>query len=251
MSEKMPSIGTEGAKIEDAIDLIAQKVVPWKPLSEGEEEEEWIALVMSPFFDIDEGEFEEKIPLVRSLQWRMLHCLLWLRPYREVWRLIRRLQSWHLRQLWWPKIKIGSSKPTTAEDMGKGPTRNEDAKKAIEDDTPLGEGPFDQEFGGRKYMVHQAAGKTMGAKQLTEAIGFAEQLGTLWGLRSLGEGHMIYLYCCPNSMETEGCRYISDNIGFPKLEAMLSTMSFKDFFGLPCLHPSKCKFLLVFLSSFE
>jgi hypothetical protein len=43
--------------------------------------------------------------------------------------------------------------------MGKGPTRNEDAKKAIEDDTPLGEGPFDQEFGGRKYMVHQAANR--------------------------------------------------------------------------------------------
>jgi hypothetical protein len=30
-------------------------------------------------------------------------------------------------------------------------------------------------------------------------------------------------------METEVCRYMADNIGFPKLEAMLSTMSSEDF----------------------
>jgi hypothetical protein len=54
MHEEIPSAGIEGAKIEDAIDLIAQKVVPLKPLSESEEEEdkEHIALVMSSFFDI-------------------------------------------------------------------------------------------------------------------------------------------------------------------------------------------------------
>ncbi|KAL5647133.1 hypothetical protein ACJX0J_041488, partial [Zea mays] len=76
---------------------------------------------------------------------------------------------------------VGSSKPITAEDNGKKPAELEDAKKAIEDDAPLGEGPFDQEFGGRKYRVHQAVGKVMGAKQLAEAIGFAKQLGYCWG----------------------------------------------------------------------
>jgi hypothetical protein len=30
-------------------------------------------------------------------------------------------------------------------------------------------------------------------------------------------------------MENEACRYMADNIGFQKLEAMLSTMSFEDF----------------------
>jgi hypothetical protein len=47
-------------RFKDAITLIAQKVVPLKPLLESEEKEEQIALVMSSFFDIDEGEFEEK-----------------------------------------------------------------------------------------------------------------------------------------------------------------------------------------------
>ncbi|KAL5647132.1 hypothetical protein ACJX0J_041487, partial [Zea mays] len=44
---------------------------------------------------------------------------------------------------------IGSSKPAMAEDKGKGPAEIEEAKKAIEEDTPPGEGPFDQEHGGR------------------------------------------------------------------------------------------------------
>ena len=50
------------------------------------------------------------------------------------------------------------------EDKGKGPTRIEEAKKAIEDDTLLGEGPFDQELGGQKYRFHHAVGKFMDAK---------------------------------------------------------------------------------------
>jgi hypothetical protein len=36
---------------------------------------------------------------------------------------------------------------------------NEEAKKAIEDDMPLGEGPFDQELGGRKYGFIKELGK--------------------------------------------------------------------------------------------
>jgi hypothetical protein len=55
MPEEIPLVGTEEAKIEDVIALIAQKVIPLKPLSKSEEEEERIALVMSSFFDIEEG----------------------------------------------------------------------------------------------------------------------------------------------------------------------------------------------------
>jgi hypothetical protein len=76
-------------------------------------------------------------------------------------------------------------------DNGKGPTKIEEAKKAIEDDTPFGKGPFDQDMGARRYMVHHDAGKVMGAKKLTEAIGFAEQLGYPLGLLSLGAGQAI------------------------------------------------------------
>jgi hypothetical protein len=53
----------KGRKIEDAIALIAQNIIPLKPLSESEEEEEEerIAPVMSSFFDIDEGDLRKKI----------------------------------------------------------------------------------------------------------------------------------------------------------------------------------------------
>jgi hypothetical protein len=78
-------------------------------------------------------------------------------------------------------------------------------------------------------MVHHAVGKVMGVKQLAEAIGFAEQLGYPSRSTIFGGGPDDYLYCCPDNMETEVCRYMVDNIGFPKLEAMLSTMSSEDF----------------------
>jgi hypothetical protein len=73
-----------------------------------------------------------------------------------------------------PEEKTSSMKPATTYDKGKGPTEIEDTKKTIENDTLLGEGPFDQEFGGRRYMVHHSAGNVMGAKQLAKAVNFAE-----------------------------------------------------------------------------
>lgn len=85
----------------------------------------------------------------------------------------------------------GSSKPTLAEDKGIGPAEIEEAKKAIEDDASLGEGPFDQILGGRRYQVHHAAGKVMGVKQLAEVVGFAEQLGYRSGSTIYGASKMI------------------------------------------------------------
>jgi hypothetical protein len=54
----------------------------------------------------------------------------------------------------------------------------------------MGKGPFDQEFGGRRYRVHHSPRKEMGAKQMAEALGFAEQLGYLWGPQSSVESRM-------------------------------------------------------------
>jgi hypothetical protein len=73
----------------------------------------------------------------------------------------------------------------------------------------------------------------MGAKQLAEGIDYGEQLG--YPLRSniFRGGSDHYLYCYPDNLEIEVCRHMEDNIGFLKLEAMLSTMSSKDF--LDCL----------------
>lgn len=49
--------------------------------------------------------------------------------------------------------KTGPTKPAMIDKNGKWLAEIECAKKAIEDDTPLGEGPFDQEFRGQRYMV--------------------------------------------------------------------------------------------------
>jgi hypothetical protein len=57
------------------------------------------------------------------------------------------------------KEKVGSSKPMMAENKGKGPAKIEEAKKAIEDDTPLGEGPFDQYLGGPRLEFTMLLGK--------------------------------------------------------------------------------------------
>jgi hypothetical protein len=92
MSEEIPLVGIKEAKIEDAIALIAQKVVPLKLLSESEEEEERIALVMSLFFDIDEVESEEKDAASTILAPGILHWLPWMRLYLWVQWLIQRLQ---------------------------------------------------------------------------------------------------------------------------------------------------------------
>jgi hypothetical protein len=69
----------------------------------------------------------------------------------------------------------------------------------------------------------------MGAKQLAEAIGYVEQLGYPSRSTIFGGGPDDYLYCCPDSLETEVCHHMADNISFPKLAAMLSTMSSQNF----------------------
>lgn len=89
------------------------------------------------------------------------------------------------------KPALVEDKPTLVEDKGKGHAEFEEAKKLIEDDTPLGEGPFDQDLEGQRYRVHHVKGKVMDAKQLTETIGFTEQLDTLRGVSSLGVDQII------------------------------------------------------------
>jgi hypothetical protein len=59
-----------------------------------------------------------------------------------------------------------------------------------------------------------------------------------------------YLYCCPDNMETDVCRYMADNVGFSKMEGMLSTMSDEDFSD--CFAYTHLKvILLTFVFSFR
>jgi hypothetical protein len=142
----------------------------------------------------------------------------------------------------------GSSKPAIAE-KGKWPAEDEEAKKAIKDDTPLDEGPFDQVLSGQRYRVQHVMRKVMGAMQLAEAAGFAEQLGYSLGSTIFGGGQDGYLYCCPDNLEIDVCYYMANNVGFPKLETMLSTMFDEDFSD--CLAYTHLKvILLTFVFSF-
>jgi acyl-CoA reductase-like NAD-dependent aldehyde dehydrogenase len=94
------------------------------------------------------------------------------------------------------------------------------------------------------------AGKVMGAKQLAEAIHFAKQMRYPLGSTIFGDSEDDYLYFCPNSKGTYVCCYMADNVGFPKLKAMLPTMSEEDFSD--CLTYTHLKVILltfVFLAS--
>lgn len=71
----------------------------------------------------------------------------------------------------------------------------------------------------------------MGTKQLVEAVGFAKLLGYPSGSTIFGGAQDDYMYCCPDNMERDVCCYMAKNVGFLKLEAMLSAMSDEDFYG--------------------
>ena len=64
---------------------------------------------------------------------------------------------------------------------------------------------------------------------MVEALGFAKQLGYLSRSTIFGGGPDDYLYCCSDRRESDVFHYMVDNIGFPKLEIVLSTMPFEDF----------------------
>jgi hypothetical protein len=80
-------------------------------------------------------------------------------------------------------------------------------------------------LGSQRYRVHHAGGKII----VASAIGYAEQLGYPSRSTIFGGGLDDYLYFCPGNLESEVCRHMSDNINFPKLETMLSTMCSEDF----------------------
>lgn len=82
-------------------------------------------------------------------------------------------------------------------------------------------------------MIHHSVGKTMIVEQIAKTCVFVKKLGCPSGTMIFGGGTDDYLYCCPNSMETDVCHYMMDNVGFSKLEVGLSVMPLEDF--LECL----------------
>jgi hypothetical protein len=164
MIEEIPSLETQGTKINDAIALIAQKVTPLKLLSkseEEEEEEERIASVMSSFFNIDEEGLEEKdttdtILVPKGVTPHAADVVISTSSKVELTPAVVTPSSIIMAE-----EKVCSSKPMLAEDKVKGPAKSKESKKAIEDGTPLGVGPFVQDLG-------------------VEGIEFTMLLGRLW-----------------------------------------------------------------------
>lgn len=136
--------------------------------SEEEEDGEHISLVMSSFFSDDDEDDDAKDKGTATIALATKDVAL---PVADV----AKLKSPKVQEVP-PAVtpsaiivaeeETDSTKPTMAEDKGKGPANIEEAKtnKVIEDDTTLDEGSFDQELGGRIYRFHQAVGKTMGDK---------------------------------------------------------------------------------------
>jgi hypothetical protein len=77
------------------------------------------------------------------------------------------------------ETKEKSAHPVLADTKSKGAAEIDEAKKAIEGDISMGEGPFDQEFGGQNYRVHYSAGKEMGVKQMAEALALLNNWDTI------------------------------------------------------------------------
>lgn len=137
-------------KIREAIALIAQRVKPLESLTEsGEEEEgERIAPAMSSFLDADEDEAEKDTATTTLV------------PKDSTPPVVDKTGTSSLGFEWITAAMtpsaimtakdIGSSKPALAEDNRKGSAECEEAKQAIEDDTPLGERSFNQDLGGRR-----------------------------------------------------------------------------------------------------
>lgn len=69
----------------------------------------------------------------------------------------------------------------------------------------------------------------MTVEYVCETRAFAEKVGYPLGVMIFGGRLDDYLYCCPDSLETDFCCYMMDNIGFPKLEVGLSMVPFEDF----------------------
>jgi hypothetical protein len=76
------------------------------------------------------------------------------------------------------------------------------------------------------YFVRYASGKQLSEEQIAEVQHYAKDLKYPRGsLVYGGNDEDDFLYCLPDSKEIHVCREIMDNIGYPKLELGLSTLS--------------------------
>jgi hypothetical protein len=79
------------------------------------------------------------------------------------------------------------------------------------------------------FIIRHASGKELSEEQIAEAKHYARELKYPKGsLVYNGTDEDDFLYCLPDHKEISVCRAMARNIGFPKLEVGLPTMSKDD-----------------------
>jgi hypothetical protein len=121
------------------------------------------------------------------------------------------------------------AKPTGTEERTEGPSdiglvlEKKDAPKKFKSPTP--EAPSEH----RDFIIRHASGKRLSEEEIAEAKHYAQELKYPRGaLVYNGTDEDDFLYCLLDNKEISVCRDMAKNMGFPKLEAGLSTMSKDD-----------------------
>jgi hypothetical protein len=110
-------------------------------------------------------------------------------------------------------------------DAAKAPLPLEEERTIKESEFP----PAEVSTEGLEFIVRHAAGKKLSEEQVAEARQYAKYLRYPPGsLVFNGTYEDDFLYCLPDNKEISVCREMTENIGFPKLELGMSTMSKDD-----------------------
>jgi hypothetical protein len=98
-----------------------------------------------------------------------------------------------------------------------------DVPKKVKSSTP--EAPSED----LDFIIRHASGKRLSEEEIAEAKHYARELKYPKGaLVYNGTNKDDFLYCLPDNKEISVCRDMAKNMGFPKLEVGLSTMSKDD-----------------------
>lgn len=120
----------------------------------------------------------------------------------------------------------------------------EEEKEYFEKETQMLEGK--QVIGVPKYVIRRIAGKKLTTEQIVKVQKFVERLRYPSRKTIFSGGEDDYLYCCPDNLETETCRYMAKIIGFLKLESGLAAMLHQDLADYLAYIGLKVTFLFLF-----
>jgi hypothetical protein len=122
-------------------------------------------------------------------------------------------------------VAAARASPTYAE---AGPLRSKPVEKAKESlpkkpSSPIPEAPSRDDL---EYIVRHASGKQLSEEQIVEVQHYAKDLKYPRGSFVYGgNDEDDFIYCLPDNKEINVCREMMDNMGYPKLELGLSTMT--------------------------